>query len=130
MRVLNLLSKHALGALPCHLEPFPVMLLLALWACAVIGCQSSGSSSADKLALERAAAKRAYDADPNSYHAADRRRLIAKIRGRAVSADCGARPSAATGGPLFRLDCIELDDLAGFERAGSDQHHGVFGADA
>jgi len=52
-----------------HTRTWAGLLLLAMISAgAAIGCQSSGSSNADKLALERAAAKRAYDADPNSYH--------------------------------------------------------------
>jgi hypothetical protein len=44
------------------------LLLLAILTFTASGCQSDGASAADKKALERAAAKRAYDADPNSYH--------------------------------------------------------------
>ena len=51
------------------------LLLLATVACAAIGCKSNpanpdgtAKSTADQKALERAASKRAYDADPNSYH--------------------------------------------------------------
>ena len=52
------------------------MLLLGILAGAAIGCKSanpanrdgSAKTTADQRALERAAAKRAYDADPNSYH--------------------------------------------------------------
>jgi hypothetical protein len=45
-----------------------LLLLAMMLAGTAIGCKSDGSSSADKLALERAAAKRAYDADPDAYH--------------------------------------------------------------
>jgi hypothetical protein len=44
------------------------LLLTMILAGAAIGCQSDGSSKADKIALERAAAKRAYDDDRHSYH--------------------------------------------------------------
>jgi hypothetical protein len=52
------------------------LLLLTILAGAAIGCKSanpanrdgSAKSTNDQRALERAAAKRAYDADPNSYH--------------------------------------------------------------
>jgi hypothetical protein len=51
-----------------HGRTWTGLLLLAVLAGAAIGCQSDGTSAADKRALDQAAAKRAYDADPDSYH--------------------------------------------------------------